>query len=329
MGVPKWTVIATTGDRFDDFAPFVPSVDDTGCVCFQAALRTGGSGVFVGDGTELDEVAAPPAIGTVTSHPDLNSAGTIAFYGTDADGVGAVFVHDGSGRKAVASVGVGYAAIGPLGPTMNEHGAVAWRADPSEEVNAVLLWDGASISSIADTSAEWSAFQGLPVVAEDGGVIFRGDRRDGSEAIVVVQDGIEAVVAETGEQFASLARFPCSGAAGAVAFAATLVSGGGVVVVARGGEREVVDQTGAYESFRGVVLAGDTVVRIATPRGEDLGLFSGPDPVRDRILAMHDPLLGSTVADFAANPVSVSAKGLLAVRATLADGRQVILRTQL
>jgi len=46
----------------------------------------------------------------------------------------------------------------------------------------------------------------------------------------------------------------------------------------------------------------------------------------DRILAIGEALRGSSVADFGANPVSINAGGHVAVRATLADGRQLILR---
>jgi hypothetical protein len=65
---------------------------------------------------------------------------------------------------------------------------------------------------------------------------------------------------------------------------------------------------------------------IATPRGGSLGLFDGPDPDAHRILALGDPLLDTAVEDFAANPVSVNACGQVAIRASLADGRHVILR---
>lgn len=46
----------------------------------------------------------------------------------------------------------------------------------------------------------------------------------------------------------------------------------------------------------------------------------------DRTLALGDPLLGSTVTEFASNPVSVNAAGHVAIRARLTDGRQLILK---
>jgi hypothetical protein len=71
--------------------------------------------------------------------------------------------------------------------------------------------------------------------------------------------------------------------------------------------------------------AGD-VVLIATPRGGRPGIFAGPDPMADRILCLGDPLLDSNVVDLASNPVSVNAVGQVAIRAELADGRELILR---
>jgi hypothetical protein len=41
----SWTVIATTGEKFSDFAPYVASVNDAGTVAFQAALQGGHRGL--------------------------------------------------------------------------------------------------------------------------------------------------------------------------------------------------------------------------------------------------------------------------------------------
>jgi hypothetical protein len=77
-----WTVIATTGTRFSDFAPYVASVNAAGTVAFQAALQGGGTGVFIGSGGAVSEVAGPTLLAGITSHPDLNDAGPRASTGT-------------------------------------------------------------------------------------------------------------------------------------------------------------------------------------------------------------------------------------------------------
>ena len=65
----SWTVIAETGERFSDFAPYVASVNDAGTVAFQAALRGGGTGVFTGRGGAVTEAAGPSLLAAVRAIP--------------------------------------------------------------------------------------------------------------------------------------------------------------------------------------------------------------------------------------------------------------------
>jgi hypothetical protein len=324
------TVIATTGERFTDFAPYVASVNDEDTVAFQAALRGGGTGVFTGNGGAIAEVSGPSLLAGVTSHPDLNNSGATSFYGEFADGAQGVFLLRDGRLQTIAGTRDGFAAIGPLGPTMNEAATVAFRAQRTAGVSGIFAGDGTAVTTVADTEGGWSGFHGLPVIDARGTVVFRADRENGVQGIYAGRGGSIETLAETGDVFETLAFFPSTNDGETVAFAATLQTGGaGIFTVDQGQIVQVLDTEGEFESCRGALIssAGE-VVCIATPRGGSLGLFAGPDPDADRILAMRDPLLGSTVADLAANPVSINADGHVAVRATLADGRQLILRAE-
>jgi hypothetical protein len=319
-------VIATTGERFSDFAPYVASVNDEDTVAFQAALRGGGTGVFTGNGGAIAEVAGTLLAG-FTSHPDLNNSRAMSFYGEFADGAQGVFLLR-DGLEAIACTREGFAVIGPLGPTMNEAGTVAFRAERTTGVSGVFAGDGAAVVTVADTEEGWTGFHGLPVIDGRGRVVFRADREDGVQGIYAGRRGSIETIAETGDVFATLALFPSATDGGTVAFAATLRAGGAGIFTADHGQIvQVLDTEGAFESYRGALISNTgAVVYIATPRGGSLGLFAGPDPHADRIMALGDPLLGSSVVELAANPVSVNGGGHVAVRATLADGRQLILR---
>jgi hypothetical protein len=323
----SWTVIATTGERFSDFAPYVAAVNDAGMVAFQAALRDGGSGVFAGSGEAAAQLVGADVI-AVTSHPDVNLAGETSFYGDLPGGGQGVFVLRDGRLQTIADTRGRLSSVGPLGPTMNEAGMVAFRADPAEGVSGIFVGDAADVATVAETGSGWSRFHGLPVIDSGGAVVFRADGEDGVEGIYSAREGAIRAVAETGDVFESLALFPSVNDRGTVAFAATLRDQGSAILIADDGRITVVDSDGEFERFRGALIddAG-SVVRIATARGGSLGLFSGPDPKTDRILAIGDQLFGSTVTDFASNPVSINAVGHLAVRARLADGRQLILRT--
>ena len=324
------TVIATTGERFSDFAPYVPSVNDVGIVAFQAALRAGGSGVFTGSGGTVAEVAGPARLGAVTSHPDLNNAGATSFYGDLLGGGQGVFLLREGRLQTVADTSGPFASIGPLGPTMNDAGTVAFRADRAAgvTVSGIFAADGSAVATVADTEGPWSRFHGLPVINRGGTVVFRADRKDRLQGIYAFDRGSIRIVAESGDRFETLAPFPSISDDGTVAFAATLRGGGsGILTMGEGRTISILATDGEFETYRGALIAGGRpLVRIATPRGGKLGLFVGPDPEADRILAIGDPLLGSTVADLRSNPVSVNAVGHVAIAATLADGRQLILR---
>ncbi len=323
----SWTVIAETGALFAEFGPFVASIDDDGLVAFQASLVDGGTGVFTGRGAEVAQIVLSPPVSTVTSHPDVNGAGAISFYGALANGEQGVFFVARGVLTSIALTSSGFASIGPAGPTMNAAGAVAFRADRSPGVSGIFLWDGESVSTIAETGQRWHAVQGLPVVEDDGAVVFRADRDGGVEGIYRAhRDSVVAIV-ETDGRFETIARFPSVAADGTVAFAAT-VPGGGGVFTARDGLIEAVQTDGAFASYRGALISDAGTVRIATPRGGTLGLFTGADPELDRILAEGDALFGSIVEEFAANPVSVNVEGQLALRVTLHDGRGCILRCE-
>jgi hypothetical protein len=321
-------VIASTGERFSGFAPYVASVNDAGTVAFQAALRGGGTGVFTGSGGAVEEAAGPSLLAGVTSHPDLNNAGDMSFYG-DLRGSGqAVFLLRDGSLQTIANTSGPFASIGPLGPTMNEAGTVAFRADRTAGVSGLFAGDGAAIATVADTEGPWSGFHGLPVINRGGTVVFRADRKDGVQGIYAGRGDSIRTVAETGDLFETLAPFPSVNDHGTVAFAATLRAGGaGIFTEDEGRVTPIIDRHGAFEACRGALItSAGAVVCIARPRGGGLGLFAGPDPDADRILALGDPLLRSTVAELASNPVSVNAAGQVAIRASLTDGRQLILR---
>jgi len=322
------TVVAITGERFSTFAPYVASVNDAGLVAFQAVLRDGGSGVFAGDGREVEELVRRSLHAGVTSHPDVNGAMDTSFYGELPRGGQGVFLHRDGRLQIVVDTHGAVASIGPLGPTMNEAGTVAFRADSTNGASGVFAGDGSAVTTVADTNGPWSRFHGLPVITHDDIVVFRADCKDGVQGIYAGREGSIRTVAETGERFESLSLFPSANDGGTAAFAATLRGGAaGIFTDDAGRITRVTETDGAFEAYRGALITDlGQVVMIATPHGGSLGLFGGPNPDADRILALGDPLLDTTVDDFAANPVSINAGGQAAIRANLADGRQAILR---
>lgn len=322
------TPIAATGDgRFGDFRPYVASVADDGTVAFQAALVSGGSGVFSGDGGPVRTHLEPTGgvIREAISHPDIDRAGSLSVYAERPSGERGVYrLHDG-GLIAVAETPA-FEHIGPLGPTMNAH-AVAFRAT-RDRAAGLYVGDGRPSTCVAETGTRFAAFEGLPVITRAGCVVFRAELAAGGQGIYRWDDGQLETIAETGPRFAELGRFPAANDGGAVVFSATESDGTtGIFAATDGAPEAVVDTRAPFESFRGALVDdGGAVVFYATPRGGRLGIYSGADPVADRVLGIGDALAGATVAGFVLNPVSINARGQLAIRVELDDGRQLIVR---
>jgi len=317
--------IATTGEVFTDFSPYVAAISDDGVVAFQAALRRRGSGVYTArpQRTSIEPSIEPgPQISEVLSHPAINAAGACAFYGATRESPKCVVAVQGGRVRTLAP------AAGPLGPTINAAGSIAFRAPTPSGGEGIYRADSRSITPIAETGPLYSAFHGLPVIDDAGRVLFRADLTSAGQAVVLGDGESQRTIAATGDIFTALSAFPAMNAAGTVGFCAVRTDGAPAAYALRDGDmREIVAAGPAFESIRGVLLdAAGRAVFYATPRGGRLGVFSGPDPRRDSVLSIGSALLGSTVAEFALNPVSINSAGQLAVRVALADGRQWILR---
>lgn len=301
-------LIADNLGAFLDFAPYVASINDHGTVAFQATLREGGSGVFAGQGSEVCTLMSGADL-SVQSHPDLCNDGSFSVYARLPSGLQGVFGRD---FFSFADTAGPFQQIGPLGPTMNEAGTVAFRATLKSGESAIF----AGGQPIAVSGTQFSAFHGLPVINRYSEVIFRADRPDGSQVIC----SRAGVLVTTGDGLAELGRFPSLNDQGTVAFCARLTAGGEAIFLAQGGRlQNVLD----YPFLRSVLINnGNTLVFLG---GQPLGIHT---PSR-KVLALGDEMLGSTIADLAANPVSLNHLDQLAIRLSLADGRQIIVRADL
>jgi hypothetical protein len=325
-----FVIVAESGSHFCDFTPYVASINNAGTVAFQAALAGGGTGVFTGHGGPVTTVAetAGGRYASFYSHPDITDDGALSVYATTPKAKQTVALLDHHQVGSTRDTGESFPTVGPLGPTMNQAGSVAFRANHNSGMSGVfVLKNDGAIVTIAETDGNFAGFHGLPVINRSGAVAFRADLKSGAKGIFSGHGGERTPVVETGEQFGDFSLFPSINDHGTVAFGATLTAGGVGVFTIGDGRLNTVVAPGVFESVRNALINNSGQVTFAaTPHGGTLGAFAGPDPVAGKVLALGDSLFGSTVAEFALNPVSVNDAGQIALRVRLADGRQFILR---
>ncbi len=103
-------------------------MNNNGSVAFRASLVGGGTGIFVGDGNSISQVAITGgAISSVASNtPSINDGGDIAFVGNLNTGASAVFLWShGSLTTLVDSSGV-FSALGHV--SLNSRSQIAFAA---------------------------------------------------------------------------------------------------------------------------------------------------------------------------------------------------------
>ena len=328
LDLSDWQPLAWTGELFADFQPYVPAVDDAGSVVFQAALRGGGSGVFLARDGRIEALLGAEPGESVISHPDCNARGDMCAYLARDDGSSALVAVKAGQRITLADSRDGvFAAIGPLGPVMDAAGSVAFRATLANGSAAVCAWSRGVLRVLAHTGDGFSGFHGLPVIAGAAGVVFRADRSDGVQG---VYRGLEGAVIPVVERVAGdglLAMFPTLNAQTEAACGWVDAAGEGHLLrVADGREALAVDAGFLrFESLRGCLLGDDgELCFTGTPRGGRLGVYR---VMREGVMCLLEEgvaMAGARVQGFALNPVSIGASGRIAARMLLDDGRQVI-----
>jgi hypothetical protein len=329
---PKYTFVRIADSL--DFAEIrVPvALNDAGQVAFVAILPTGVTGVFVGGDGAVTTVADDTQDFVFFGFPGINGRGQATFYGGKADRTG-FYAGAGGATVLIENRGAVQAFVGdiyssPSGAFSVGHAILRLPGFQQE----IVVGKGGRATRVADTSGLFQSLDLDPRVNASGRVAFSAIRRDSSEGIFVGEGGALTTVADTSGPFVSFSPSPAINDWGHVLFQAVLAdfTTTGLFLSRQGKISTVLDSTGAFAGFgtapalnrRGqIAFEGTTWMGL-------LGIFTGGDPVADRVIAVDDPLDGSTVQalDVLAFDAALNDRGQIAFIATLADGRTGVYR---
>ena len=310
------------------------ALNDAGQVAFVAAPTDTETGVFVGNGQVITTAADTTSAFTFFGFPGINGAGQPTFFaaktnqrhGYYAGMDGAVTIVED--RGAVHNFG-GDVFSSPSG----SFSTVEVVLSLPRSAEAIVASEGGRAIRIADTSGIFQLLDGDPRVNAAGLVAFHARRRDSSQGIFVGKGGALTTIADTSGPFLSFKDSPAVNDRGEVLFQAELngSNGGrisGLFLSSHGRIRTVVDSSGAFVDFGeapGLNSEGQ-IAFVGVTRSGLVGIFTGDDPIADRVIAVDDPLDGSTVSGLETFWSSLNNDGQIAFVAELADGRTAIYR---
>lgn len=270
-------------------------------VAFSARLDAQVSGIFTSSGGALTTVAQISRTPTIAElvEPAINEQGTVAFFerfdpARLPGSPGIIFTSSGGSLTTIADTRV--PAINILaveGNQINNEGSVAFAT-----ITRILTGSGGSLNTIADTSGPLNTFytSSPPDINDAGTVAFEATLDGGGFGLFTGNGGLLTTIADTSGPFSSFS----SSTSGSFAIGAS-----GLAINNEG-----------------------TLVFLASLDDGGSGIFTGSDPVANKVIAVGDSLLGSTVTSLRLSSDGLNNSGELAFSATLADGTQGIFRTE-
>ena len=343
-----FTPIADTSGSLSALGPSL-SLNNSGTVSFWGLTRSGVAQILTSDGRRLTTVieteigSSGPGFTDLSPWTSINASGTVAFN-ANTQTTGGIFTGSGGPITTIASglkmpvsfIGDPFFAFDP-GPSINNAGVVAFQASRlfvGHGFYGLFTGNGGTIDMLyIILNRNPTPVFGRPAINERGTLaFFQVVFPPVHGAIQTGDGGPTTTIADTLSGFSSLDLHPSINNAGIVAFGAILTTGVGGIFLGSGGPViTVADTTGPFADFSGsspIINNQASVVFFARLDSGELGIFTGPDPVADKVIAVGDPLLGSAVAEFFLDNsrLGFNDRGQVAFLARLQNGVDVVVR---
>lgn len=328
-------IIAQTDEKFKDFSPYVPSINDNGDVAFQAELNNGNKGIYTGNGEEIKTIAETSGefFKNFYSHPDINNKGNICFYAELISGMHGLFLFKDGIIITLCDTSSVYKDIAPLGPTMNEDDIIAFRALSADDQQGIYLAENNEIIKIAETGDIYKEFFGLPVVNKNGEVSYRADLNNGVQCIFTNNYVSPEILTELKNSFNRIGNFIGFNESKTIVFNGEHKNkSGGIYKISDNKITTAADSNDSLNNFRSAFINNkEEIVFYANSGNGNTGLYylSEKDNKIYCIISKGDKFHNSIVQEIVMNPVSQNNRNHLAVRLNFENNIQMIIRIEL
>jgi hypothetical protein len=284
--------VVATADSFDFFNP-EPVINDSGIVLFNAQIGPAFEdfGVFKGDGT--------------------------IYFTKVVD------------NKGGFSVPKGTVTNFSVPPHMNNSGTVAFAGSLASGIRGVYTGSGGALTTITDNENKDITTFIRPSINSAGAVAYQSWFNSTGRVRIHSSAGGGAVIADSDDGYAIL-RASTINDADTVAFSAEYASGLDAVLTGNGGPlTTIVDGSGPLDTFPRIAINndGDVAYQATYDVGTGKAVFSGPDPVLDRVLGVGDLFAGSIVTDIQFGRSGLNDAGQIAMAVRLGNGDEHIVRS--
>ena len=269
------------------------------------------------------------------ANPSINNAGDVSFAAGLTKGGEAIVVSKGKSLKIVAQTEKDIYNFFGFNTSLNNQGEVVFSAELDEEFGfdeGTFVANGKVRTIYLASTSQFLGSDSRRSINDAGQIAFEESLDDFTNGIFLF-DGSEFVtIVDQTSPLVDFAFSPQLNNVGVVVFSASLDTGEQAILTGSGGELTIVaDTSGPFSDFGffgapSINDSGDVVFN-ATLDGEfGSGIYTGRDPVADRVIRPGDALAGSTVTSAFICSEGLNNAGQLAFVAQLEDGRTVVVR---
>ena len=297
-----------------------PSINPSGVVAFIRELPDGSQGVYLHRRGEETRIADSSGPFSRFSGAAVDGSGRVCFQADLDSGGAGLYAGRGGPLETLAETGDTYLAL-DAGPAVQTSGGVVFRATLTDGTKALRLHERGVATTLVDSSGLFRDFSATPSINEKGEVAFAATLDAGGSGVFKIWRGDLATLALTTPLRIAWTD-PSINAAGDVVSVVYRDDGISELVRLRPGTEESLASTGGFflNLDRPLLNNRGRIAFTAFRDGTGTGLYSGPRPGPDTILAHGTTLFGADLELVQLSPASLNEAGQIAFYYELADG---------
>jgi hypothetical protein len=198
---------------------------------------------------------------------------------------------------------------------------------PTQDGRGIFINHCGVTTRIADTNDFYRSFNGYTINDRDT-VVFFASLNEGGNEIFSFKSGATTTITNTSDRFSFLFP-PAINSTGTVVFKGVLpkLAGEGIYTVIDGVTTTITDNSDSFSFFENPAINDrGTVAFKGVLKAGGLGIFTGQNPVTDKVIAAGDSLGDSTVTDLYFSNKGLNNSNQLVFYAKLANGTTGIFR---
>lgn len=283
------------------------SINDNGTVAFAAFGSTifSGGGIFTSNGDGAYTTVVKFDQRTVLDGLAIDNSGRVAFRNIVAIPEEGIFLSNGDSLITIATESDNLFDANPRPKTFNNNDTLVFTV--TENLGSgekIVTGNGGLLTTVVDTSGLFRFFDQSAAINDANVVAFQATLKDGRQGVFTIKDGTITTIADNTNFLLNGFSEVGINNTGTVIFEASRPDGEEGIFIGNGETITTIADTSSFFSNLSRATHNDNnqvafngTLRDGAQNVFTDGIFTGPDPVADKVIAIGDSLVGGTVTN--------------------------------